>query len=300
MRFFLLCLLMLPLGSNGAELLRPYPFHDLLKNGASCQVCPEMVRLPAGDFYMGAFPGDGHSDERGPGGVPFSVTIKRSLAMSVSEVTRREYNAFIAANPDHSSGPRCGGFVAGRFSGDIQQGWRAPGFDQGEEHPVVCIGWQQARAYARWLSEITGRSYRLPTEAEWEYGARAGSITRYWWGNQMVSEHVNCGRPQCDTEFSATAPARALDSNGFGLYHTLGNVWEWVEDCYQADAYTLHFRDYPKAVSGGERCKRVIRGGSWNEGDWSVRASNREGWLPERPLNDIGFRVVRDGGDMPI
>ncbi|RRJ84234.1 formylglycine-generating enzyme family protein [Aestuariirhabdus litorea] len=299
MRVCLLLLLVLSWPLSAAERYTPYPFRDLLVNGQSCSSCPQMVRLPAGRFYMGAFPGDGHSDERGPGGVPFEVRITQVVAMSVSEVSREEYSAFIEANPQRASSG-CGGFVAGTFAAQIEQGWRFPGFEQTADHPVVCVSWEDAQAYARWLSAITGKRYRLPTEAEWEYGARAGSITRYWWGNHMASERVNCGRPQCDIEFPATAPAHALDRNGFGLYHTLGNVWEWVEDCYQADAYALFSSQYPRAVAGDAQCKRVIRGGSWNEGYWSLRASNREGWLPSRPLNDIGFRVVREGDEMPI
>ncbi|MCW8884604.1 MAG: formylglycine-generating enzyme family protein [Motiliproteus sp.] len=275
-------------------------FQDHLLSGGVCHHCPELVMLPKGRFFMGAFPWEGHDDERGPENRPFRVNLNHQISLSVSEITLSQYQAFIDANPTTSESSRCSGVVEGDFKARIDQGWLAPGFAQNQDHPVVCVNWFQANAYADWLSRITGQRYRLPTEAEWEYAARAGSLTRYWWGDRIGSGYANCLQPVCGEKYSATAPGMSMKPNGFGLHHMLGNVWEWVADCYQSRAYLQHTRQYPKAVKGPDNCKRVIRGGSWTEGGWSLRAANREGWLSQRALNDIGFRVVREGAEQPL
>ncbi len=246
---------------------------------------------------MGSLPGEGHNDEHGPHDLPFAVNIGKHLAVSVSTVTRREYAAFIDSNPRASR--RCAGMVDGVFRHDLDLSWREPGYGQRQNHPVVCVTWHDAKAYAQWLSRQTGKAYRLLTEAEWEYVARAGTRTRYWWGEDISPGRVNC-LANCDDPYIHTAPADAFRDNPFGLFNLLGNVWEWVEDCYQADAYKQHYRMYPNPVSGPASCKRVIRGGSWQDNPWSLRAANREGWKADTPLNDIGFRVARIAPDVPI
>lgn len=133
-----------------------------------------------------------------------------------------------------------------------------------------------------------------------EYAAKAGSLTRYWWGDRIDHERANCRDKRCDARFQQTAPPLAMGPNRFGLYHMLGNVWEWTADCYDAAAYRNPAHRYPALVQGDPDCKRVIRGGSWAEGVWSLRSANREGWLPNRPLNDIGFRVVREGDGVAL
>ncbi len=249
---------------------------------------------------MGAFPWEGQDDERGPDNKPFRVYLIKPLALSVTEVTRQQYKVFAKANPSYRLSGQCSGVVEGSFMARIEQGWVQPGFKQSLDHPVVCITWHQAQAYTQWLSQITGQRYRLPTEAEWEYAARAGSLTQYWWGDRIGSGFANCLQPVCGEEYPATAPVSSMKPNRFGLHHMLGNVWEWVADCYQSGAYQSHAEDYPKAVTGPDNCKRVIRGGSWTEGGWSLRAANREPWISNRGLNDIGFRVVREGSDLPL
>jgi len=272
-------------------------FRDTLSDGRPCSFCPQLTLIAGGRFFMGSLPGEGHSDEHGPHNLPFVVHIEDHMAVSVSTVTRREYAAFIASNPRASR--HCAGMIDGVFRHDLDLGWRDPGYDQRENHPVVCVTWHDAKAYAQWLSQQTGKAYRLLTEAEWEYVARAGTRTRYWWGEDILPGHVNC-LANCSDDFVHTAPADAFRGNPFGLFNLLGNVWEWVEDCYEADAYKKYSRIYPNPVSGPDSCKRVIRGGSWQENPWSLRAANREGWKADTPLNDIGFRVARIGPDIPI
>lgn len=278
----------------------PVIFRDHLQSGGPCGFCPELVRLPPGRFLMGAFPWEGHGDEHGPDGSPFSVALEQPLAMSTGEISRREFEAFLAAVPDYRVQATCAGLVDGVFQPRIDAGWRKPGFVQAPDEPVVCISWEDAEAYARWLSRQTGSRYRLPTEAEWEYAARAGSLTRYWWGDRIDRERANCADSRCDERYPYTAPPLAMAPNRFGLHHMLGNVWEWVADCYDAAAYRNRADAYPAALAGDPDCKRVIRGGSWSEGVWSLRSTNREGWEARKPLNDIGFRVVREGRDTTL
>ncbi len=110
---------------------------------------------------------------------------------------------------------------------------------------------------------------------------------------------MNC-LSRCGDAYRQTAPLSAFRGNPFGLFNALGNVWESVEDCYQADAYKKYARTYQKAITGPTDCTRVIRGGSWKDGEWSLRAAHREGWKAGTPLNDPGFLVVRIGPDVPI
>jgi len=153
------------------ELLRPEQapavFRDHLLSGKPCPYCPELVRLPAGSFLMGAFPWDGHDDEHGPDDGPFSVQLSRPLAFSTFEISRDQFAAFLGAEPSYSPSASCAGIVEREFTSQIAGGWRQPGFDQSGEEPVVCVSWQDAQAYTRWLTAATGVHYRLPTEAEW-------------------------------------------------------------------------------------------------------------------------------------
>jgi len=275
------------------------PYRDFLQSGEPCPYCPEMITIPSGRFLMGSLPGDGHDDERGPEGLPLPARISPGISFSISAVTRREFAAFTAANPDQRLPTQCSGLVQDRFHRRAGSGWENPGFPQTSEHPVVCVTWKMARAYTEWLSTLTGQHYRLPFEAEWEYAARARSSYRFWWGDAMLPNRVNCLHEWCDKRFPHTAPVRSYRSNPFGLYDMPGNVWEWTADCYRADAYKHHHR-YPAPVAGPDNCKRVIRGGSWAENYWSLRSANREGWKPNTPLNDIGFRVVRVGKRVPL
>lgn len=275
------------------------PFRDFLTSGKPCDDCPGMITLPNGRFLMGAQQGEGHNDERGPGGHPLPVAIPAGISISVGEISRDQFAVFAAERPALATTDHCSGLRDGAFRRVAGKNWREPGFPQAGNHPVVCVTWQMAKHYTRWLSERTGQHYRLPTEAEWEYAARARSGYQFWWGDAMLPNRVNCLHEWCDSEYAYTAPVGSYRSNPFGLFDMMGNVWEWTEDCYQADAYR-HHTAYPEPVPGARDCRRVIRGGSWAENYWSLRASNREAWKPEVPLNDIGFRVVRVGRKLPL
>jgi len=165
---------------------------------------PEMVVIPGGSFLMGSPESeDGHQSDEGP---QRTVTI-RSFAMGTTEVTFADYD-------------RC--TAAGVCEKADDQGWGRG------TRPVINVNWDDATQYAKWLSEQTGKRYRLPTEAEWEYAARGGTTSAYWWGSEIGRNRANCGG--CGSEWDAkqTAPVRSFAKNSFGLYEVSGNAWEWV------------------------------------------------------------------------
>jgi formylglycine-generating enzyme required for sulfatase activity len=171
---------------------------------------------------------------------------------------------------------------------DDSKSWRDPGFTQTDADPVACVSWNDARAYFQWLSNKTAKDYRLPTEAEWEYAARAGTKTRYSFGDTINDKDANFNRNLDKTTRVGSYPA-----NPWGLHDVHGNVWEWVADCYEADAYKTH-KSYP-AMDGGwqDSCLRVLRGGSWGYYPRDLRSANRSGGDPDFRFYGRGFRVAR-------
>lgn len=257
-----------------------------------CDVCPEMVVVRAGSFTMGS-PKNEQERYEGEGPVPYTVRIQRPFAVSIYEVTKGEYAAFVESTTHDTSGD-CYGWSGSEWKMDESRNWRNPGFTQTEADPVACVNWNDARAYADWLRKKTDKDYRLLTEAEWEYAARAGTVTRYAFGDTITKEDANFGRNVDKTTKVGSYPA-----NAWGLHDMHGNVWEWVADCYDAEAYTTH-KKYPKMVgSWQDSCERVLRGGSWYIDPWDLHSANRRRMLPVFRSIDIGFRVARtlyDGG----
>ena len=274
-----------------------------------CPTCPEMVVIPAGPFQMGSDPREENSQIAERPQHPVTVEI---FALGRYEVTREEYSAFVAATQRTMSG-EC---TALMYNGvDIivndSVSWRDPGFGQGGGHPVVCVSWEDAQAYARWLSEQTGQDYRLPSEAEWEYAARAGTTTAYSWGNDI--DEI-CGYANgMDTSMAAAYPVDGLGvdmaakcsdgavwtvpvglyvPNDFGLYDMHGNVWEWVQDCWH-ESYRRAPSDGTAWTSGGDCSLRVLRGGSWYYNPRYLRSANRDWNTTGNRLNISGFRVAR-------
>ena len=267
-----------------------------------CAECPELVVVPAGSFKMGSPESEaGRYDDEGP---VHRVGIGRPFAVGVYEVTRGEYSRFVSAT-GHSSGNSCVTYEGGEWKGRSGRSWRNPGFSQGNEHPVVCVNWDDAKAYVRWLSEKTEKAYRLLSESEWEYVARGGRKTARYWGE---SERRQCGYAngldlETKEHFSArtvvdchdghvhTSPVGSYKRNQYGLHDVLGNAWEWVEDCWNED-----YRGAPadgSAWESGNCGRRVLRGGAWSHDARNLRSANR-GWggTGGRNLYD-GFRVAR-------
>ncbi|HUS24759.1 MAG TPA: SUMF1/EgtB/PvdO family nonheme iron enzyme [Candidatus Binatia bacterium] len=257
-----------------------------LTSGATfrdCPQCPLMVAVPAGDFQMGSVPGPGAAAWEGPA---HRVTLAHPLAVARDEVTFGEWQACVAAKA-------CPAVARGRGDGT-------------DAAPAVNISWDEARQYVLFLTKTAGRTYRLPTEAEWEYAARAGTTSSRFWGDTRKDQcryanaadrstaGLEAGLPgaDCDDGFSALAPAGALQANAFGLHHMAGNAWEWTQDCW-SDDYSRAAADGSAADSAG--CAlRVIRGGSWRTKPESLRSANRGRSAPEHRGEDLGFRVLAE------
>ncbi len=227
---------------------------------------PEMVVIPAGSFQMGCVSGIDCYDREKP---VHSVRIA-SFEMSKYEVTFEEYDAFTDAT--------------GRERAD-DEGWGRG------RRPVINVYWDDAVAYTHWLSSQTGKNYRLPSESEWEYAARAGSTTMYSWGNDIGRNRANCDG--CGSQWDAvkTAPEGSFSANRWGLYDMHGNVWEWVQDCWNDN-----YRGAPadgSAWESGNCYRRVVRGGSWGKEPSGLRSASRFQNTAESRNFYIGFRVVR-------
>src|SRR5665213_538084 len=278
-----------------------------------CSDCPVMVKVPTGTFMMGS-----SSSETTREAVPdqfattvrpqHAVTIGREFALGQYTVTRGEFAAFVR-DSGYEPPRGCGVYTNGQFSLDQNRNWRNPGYAQTDRHPVVCVSFEDAQRYVQWLSRKTGKSYRLPTEAEWEYAARAGTTTARFWGDSRdlacdfanvadftKVEELKLNKAnknevfQCRDGYAYTAPVGSFRSNAFGLSDMLGNVWQWVEDCFH-DNYSEAPSDGSAWTSG--ECKyRVVRGGSWYSDPMDVRSAYR-GWVaPDGCLGSGGFRVA--------
>ena len=263
-----------------------------------CPHCPEMVVVPSGSFMMGSPASEeGRYDDEGP---RRRVTIGLPFAVGVHEVTRGEFGRFVSAT-GRSMGNSCWIWEGDEWKERSGRGWRNPGFSQTDSHPVVCVSWNDARAYAQWLSRETGESYRLLSESEWEYAARAGTATRYWWGNSSSSQcrYANGADASsgldwgiaCDDGYSRTSPVGSFEGNSFGLRDVHGNVWEWVQDCWN-DSYA-GAPGGGRAWESGDCSPRVLRGGSWSGSPRYLRAANRS--RIDSGFRDYvaGFRVAR-------
>ena len=235
-----------------------------------CPACPEMVVIPPGSFRMGCLSDD---DSCPAGERPVRIVrIPQPFALSKHEVTFADWDACVAAGG-------CGGYRP------TDRGWGRG------NRPVIHVSWRDAQAYASWLSEETGEPYRLPSESEWEYAARAGTVTKYSWGDLIGRNRANCDGCGSRWDDDRTAPVGSFAPNPFGLHDMHGNVWEWVEDCWNG-SYSGAPSDGGAWLSG-DCAKRVLRGGSWGVKPRLLRSALR-GWnSPGDRLNSIGFRVAR-------
>ena len=174
----------------------------------------------------------------------------------------------------YGKGNACRTYEGGEWKERSGRSWRNPGFSQTDGHPVVCVNWTDAKVYVGWLSGKTGEGYRLLSESEWEYVARAGTGTaRYWWGDEIGRNRANCDGCGSRWDNRQTAPVGSFSANGFGLYDVHGNVWEWVEDC-RNESYAGAPTD-GSAWESGDCSRRVLRGGSWGSGAGDLRSANR-------------------------
>jgi formylglycine-generating enzyme required for sulfatase activity len=268
-----------------------------------CPECPQMVMLPAGNFVMGSGMEDVLAEPDEQPAHPVQVTAP--FAIGKFEVTRSQYAAFVR-DTGRSTAPGCNSTRGGRFISNPRANWQSPGFSQQDSEPVVCVSWDDAQAYASWLSKQTGKPYRLPSEAEWEYAARGGTTgSRYWADSSAAAackfasvadnafKSVARGMQSfpCADGYTYTAPVGRYSPNAYGLHDMLGNVWEWVEDCWNQGYAGAPNTAAPRSTGTCE--VRVFRGGAWNSKPASVRAAYRDRDTRDERHENLGFRVVR-------
>ena len=268
-----------------------------------CETCPEMVVIAPAAFAMGSADA---APEAEPAERPLhEVALTRPFALAKYETTRAEFQAFVDEQGEVRE-RRCTVWSEGRWQ-ERAFGWKYPNFEQTNFHPVVCVSWRTARQFTRWLSRKTGQTYRLPSEAEWEFAARAGAATPRPWGYDAdeACAEANGADASLDDDYwfqprlltgcrdghRRTAPVGSFRANTFGLHDMLGNAAEWVVDCWR-DSYD------GAPVDGSARddsvCgKRTIRGGGWADGPLALRAASRQALSYEIPQASVGFRVAR-------
>lgn len=282
-----------------------------------------MAWLPAGSFMMGAEPDEarrlGLPDYWGTREQPrHRVILAHRFALGRAEVTRGEFARFVAAT-GYAPAQGCWHFIGSEWLFDERRSWRDPGFEQQDDHPVTCVNWHDAMAYVDWLSTQAGHRYRLPSEAEWEYAARAGSqatfafgdattaLCRYvnlgdrrtrerfhWDTTRMKAEvHLDWKAEDCDDGHATTAPVRALAPNAFGLWGLGGNANEWVADCWHDD-YAGGPADGVARTTSGDCGMRAMRGQGWTAISASVRPAFRMKMVATDRRFTFGFRVARD------
>jgi formylglycine-generating enzyme required for sulfatase activity len=242
------------------------PFKD-------CPECPQMAIVPAGSFVMGS--PSGETGRRPVEGPQREVTIEQDFAVGIHEVTLGEFIVFVRETD--------------RDMSDARECFEEHSFAVPDNHPVACVNWQDASDYAQWLTERTGKPYRLLTEAEWEYTARAGSTSARFWGRGASAACKFAQASWCGA--LETAPVGQFQPNAIGSYDMMGNVWEWVEDCWH-DNYIDAPADGSAWTTGN--CKqRVLRGGSFYNKARNMRSATRSWNNTNYRYDDIGFRLAR-------
>jgi formylglycine-generating enzyme required for sulfatase activity len=272
---------------------------------------PEMVLIEGGTFLMGSPEGDDEAadDER-----PAHQVTVRPFAIARCETTVAEFREFVRDTGYVTVAERGTGCFridsdTGAFLRRSDANWESPGFRQIDNHPVVCVSRNDAMAYARWLGLRTGTRYRLPTEAEWEYAARAGTRSRRFWGDDAdrgcgfangadlsaKARFPDWSTMDCHDGFVLPAPAGSYRRNAFGLSDMIGNVWEWVEDCWH-DSYKAAPTNGGAWLGEDARdcAGRVVRGGAWNYRPSGLRSANRFRRGAGDTSANVGFRLVRD------
>jgi formylglycine-generating enzyme required for sulfatase activity len=235
-----------------------------------CLKCPEMIVVPAGNFVMGSPATEkGRDIDENP---QHRVTIARPFAVARFDLTFDEWDACVADGGCDGYRPQDQGWGRGR-------------------RPVINVSLENAMAYVTWVSRNTGKTYRLLTESEWEYAARAGSTTAYYWGKEIGTGNANCNGCGSKWDNDQTSPVGSFSANAFGLYDMAGNLWQWVQDCYHDNYYGASTDG--SAVTSGDCPSRVIRGGSWISNPSLLRSAGRFRNTATSRSNLLGFRVAR-------
>jgi formylglycine-generating enzyme required for sulfatase activity len=276
-----------------------------------CDGCSEMIVLPSGKYMMGAT----EEEFRGKDEYRFMYTIEtprheatvKTFALGKFDVTRGQFAAF--AEETGFNGKGCYIFDGKQWLTDMRADWRNPGFQQTDSDPVVCVSWNDAQKFIDWLNsklpKTEARKYRLPTEAEWEYAARAGTVTATYWGDNPLDQckyentrdqsarvlGTTAPIADCTDGYVETAPVGSFKSNPWGLFDMLGNVNEWVADCSEI-GYSAHST---KQIDSSRLClSRSLRGGSWATIPIGIRSAMRIGMRSDIRQSIFGFRLATD------
>jgi formylglycine-generating enzyme required for sulfatase activity len=262
----------------------------------------EFVLVKGGSYQMGDTLGDGNPNER-----PIHEVCVDDFYLGQFEVTVGQFRQFVNATGYRTEAERGDGALHVNDQGELKKeahiNWKNPGCSQTDRHPVVCVSWNDAHAFLDWLSQKSGKAFRLPTEAEWEYAARSGGKSyKYSWGNgdpsgNIADESAKRKFPWAsiwwqgyDDGYAYTAPVGSFSPNELGLFDMTGNVWEWCQDWYGKDYYASSPKNNPTGPDSGTL--RIGRGGSWYSVPRNIRATYRfRGWPSER-LDGNGFRVA--------
>jgi formylglycine-generating enzyme required for sulfatase activity len=274
-----------------------------------CADCPTMVVIPSGTFMMGSADSD-TSKNKGEESPQHQVAIAKPYAMGQTHVTRAQFAKFVK-DSGYKGIPGCNIFPASGpklYEDNPANGWADPGFKQTQNDPAVCVSWDDAQAYIAWLNKKVGKDvYRLPTEAEWEFAARGGTTSKYFWGEdraeacKYASAADLSGKkanpkwdvPNCDDGYVATAPVASFKPNPYGLYDIVGNAWQWTQDCWH-ESYNGAPADGSAWMDPGTCKQHASRGGSWRYDPIRGLRSASRGMDPhESQWASVGFRVAR-------
>ncbi len=280
------------------------PFKD-------CADCPEMIIVPAGSFVMGSPAATPDLVPAGAEATPTVIKIGRPFALGRVEVTRSQFRAFVADSGfEPGAGCKTWDEAQGRIVASRNRTFANPGVPKTarDDWPASCVSYNDAKSYVQWLAKKTGKSYRLPSEAEWEYAARAGSSSVYPWGDAAAdgcdfanvydlstraSYPFGAHPARCHDNYPDVAPVGALRPNAFGLHDMIGNVAEWVDDCY-TDSYVNRPRDGRVWAWLGGCSRHVVRGGSWLSEPARARSAFRDSAEAGERADSLGFRVAAD------
>lgn len=281
-----------------------------------CPECPVLALVPPGSYRMGTAP-DAAEVDRTTGETPqVDIALGKPFMIGATEVTVGEFRRFVE-DSGYDPPLGCRVWSGGQWVHDRDRSWRDPGFAQppADQDPVVCVNWVDARAYADWLAAKSGLSYRLPSEAEWEYVARGGTAFPRFWGEEdsqeLVSISLACDyanvfdasavdayalpwpNANCRDGAAGIAPVGRFKPNAFGAYDVIGNAREWLQDCFTA-SYKGRPQDGRAWTWQGGCGLKAVRGGSWASRPRDARAAARDAEAPGLRQSDLGFRVARD------
>ena len=281
-----------------------------------CADCPALALVPPGSYSMGTPPTSDEVDTSTGETPPVMIAMGKPFYIGAKEVTVGEFRRFVEAT-GYEAPLGCRVWLDGQWVEERDRSWRDPGFaqPQADDEPVVCVNWVDARAYADWVSQQSGKRYRLPSEAEWEYVARGGTAFPRYWGAQdskegaavslacdnanvydssaVDSHRLPWPNANCSDGAVGVAPTGRYKPNAFGAYDVIGNVREWTQDCYTTSYLGRPQDSRAWTWQGGCELKSV-RGGSWASRPFNARAAARDSAPPALRQNDLGFRLARD------